>query len=224
MLGIAAGVLATAGAFAMPAAQPAKAAKRAPAPARAALSFTPAAADPRLAAAFARGGLDTGGFRFTPTETRRDNRAVTVVVRARTSRADMSKVASLPATVGLAPIAYNLGAAVGWRRVGIVGDVSRIDMAGQPGGREAADVTVTYSGDRVTGRVKGVVDRSLAGIPLRGEGDRSVALDVGGSYRLTRNLAVTAGVRYRSDRDRLVRLNDDRRDSQAVYVGTAFRF
>lgn len=222
MVGIAAGVLATAGAFAMPAAQPAKAVKRASV--RPALAFTPAAADPRLAAVFARGGLDTGGFRFTPTETRRDNRAVTVVVRARTNRPDTSKVAAVSPMVGLAPIAYNLGAAVGWRRVGIAGDVSRVDMVGQPGGREAADLTVTYAGDRVTGRVKGVVDRSFAGIAPQGTPDRSVALDVGGSYRLTRNLDVTAGVRYRSDRERLVRLNDDRRDSQAVYVGTAFRF
>ena len=46
-----------------------------------------------------------------------------------------------------------------------------------------------------------------------------------GSYSLTRNLDVTAGVRYeRSERERLPRLTDDRRDSQAVYVGTAFRF
>lgn len=225
MIAIAAGVLATAGAVAMPAGRPdrVRVVRHAPAPARAALAFTPAAADPRLAAVFARGGLDTGGFRFTPTDTRRDNRAVTVVVRARSNRVDGGRAALAP-TVGLAPIAYNLGAALGWRRVGIAGDLSRIDLAGQPGGREAADVTVTYSANRVTGRVKGVVDRSFAGMPLPGDRDQSVALDVGGSYRLTRNLDVTAGVRYRSERDRLARLNDDRRDSQAVYVGTAFRF
>ena len=52
----------------------------------------------------------------------------------------------------------------------------------------------------------------------------SYSLDVGGSYSVTRNLDVTAGVRYKSDRDRLERLRDDRRDSQALYVGTAFRF
>jgi hypothetical protein len=47
---------------------------------------------------------------------------------------------------------------------------------------------------------------------------------VGGSYSLTRNFDVTAGVRYKTERDRLERLKDDRLDSQAVYVGTAFRF
>ena len=48
-------------------------------------SFTPAAADPRLAAVFARSGLDTSGFRFTPTDSRRSgSHAVTVAVRALT--------------------------------------------------------------------------------------------------------------------------------------------
>ena len=50
------------------------------------------------------------------------------------------------------------------------------------------------------------------------------SLGVGGSYRLTRNLDVTGGVRYKIQRDRLEPLADQRRDSQAVYVGTAFRF
>jgi hypothetical protein len=49
------------------------------------------------------------------------------------------------------------------------------------------------------------------------------AVDVVSSYRLTKNIDVTAGVRYRSD-DRVEPLTDARRDSQAVYVGTAFRF
>lgn len=224
MIAIAAGVLATAGAVAMPATRTDAVKVARSAPTRAVLAFTPAAADPRLAAAFARGGLDTTGLRFTPTETRRADRAVTVVVRARTNRPDSTKLAALPSTIGLAPVAYNLGAALGWRRVGIAGDVSRVDLAGQPGSREAADVSVSYSGDRVSGRVRGVVDRSLAGIEPKLAPDQSYAVDVGGSYRLTRNLDVTAGVRYRSDRDRLARLSDDRRDSQAVYLGTAFRF
>src|SRR3546814_13183774 len=49
------------------------------------------------------------------------------------------------------------------------------------------------------------------------------AVDVVSSYRLTKNIDVTAGVRYRSE-DRVEPLTDSRRDSQAVYIGTAFRF
>ena len=194
------------------------------APSRATLVFTPAAADARLAAVFARGGLDSSGFRFTPADTGREHRAVTVAVRARTVRPDPTRVAVADSATTLAPIAYNLGVAVGWRRFGIAGDVRRVDMASQPGGREAADVTVTYAGNRVTGRVKAVADRPYAAVAPRVETERSYSLDLGGSYRLTRRLDLTAGLRYRTERDQLVRLDDNRRDSRAVYVGTAFRF
>lgn len=226
---IVAGVFATAGLLSAPALgaaeRPLRIARHLSTPmsVRPSLAFTPAAADPRLAAVFARGGFDTSGFRFTPAETRHDNRAVTVAVRARTNSPDTTRTALAEPTVGLAPIAYNLGVAVGWRRFGVAGVVNRVDLAGLPGGREAADVTVTYAGDRVTGRVKALADRPFAA-SAKIDNDRSYSLDVGGSYRLTRNLDVTAGVRYRSDRDRLVRLDDNRRDSQAVYLGTAFRF
>lgn len=228
VLAIAAGVLATAGPLSAPALGAADGTFRivrhlSTPSVRPSLAFTPASADPRLAAIFARGGFDTSGFRFTPAETRRDSRAVTVAVRARTNRPDATRTALAEPTVGLAPIAYNLGVAVGWRRFGIAGVVNRVDLAGLPGGREAADVTVSYTGDRVAGRVKALADRPFAGAP-KIDNDRSYSLDVGGSYRLTRNLDMTAGVRYRSDRDRLVRLDDNRRDSQAVYLGTAFRF
>ena len=41
---------------------------------------------------------------------------------------------------------------------------------------------------------------------------------------MTRRIAVTGGVRYNIERDRTALVNDNRRDSQAVYVGTAFKF
>ena len=194
--------------------------------ARALSSFTPAAADPRLAAVFARGGLG-GTFRFTPSESRGSAKAVTVAVRTRSNRVPLGveSVAAVSApTVGIAPIAYNLGVAVGWKRFAVSGDVSRVDMAGQPGSRDAADIAVTYAGNRFAGQVRASSDKPGAGAVRLIEGAPSYSLDVGGSYALTRNLDVTAGMRYKSERDRLVRFTDDRRDSQAVYLGTAFRF
>ena len=186
-------------------------------------SFTPADADPRLAAAMARAGLGATSFRFTPTESRRSGaRAVTVAVRSRSNRPEQT--ANVAPTVGLAPIAYSLGAAVGWKRFALSGDVAKIDLAGLPGSRELADVGVSYTGRRASARVSATADRPLADTPRMVAGAEAYSLDVGGSYALTKNLAVTAGVRYRSDRDRLERLRDERRDSQAVYVGTAFRF
>ena len=204
--------------------------KRAPSSVYGIGSFTPAAADPRLAAVFARSGLDTSSFRFTPTDSRRSgSRAVTVAVRARSSRTALAaeRAGSIndgSSSVSLAPIAYNLGVAVGWRRFALSGDVSKVDLAGVPGSREAVDVGLSYSLKRFTGRVKAVADRPLANAPKLVEEAPAYSLDVGGSYRLTRNLDVTAGVRYKAERDRLAQLTDDRRDSQAVYVGTAFRF
>lgn len=187
--------------------------------------FTPAAADPRLAAAFARSGLGASEFRFTPSENRQGNRPVTVAVRARSSQiADAGRAAAVAPTVGLVPVAYNLGVSVGWKRFAVTGDVAKIDLAGQPGGREAADVAVSYSLPRFTGRVQAGADRALPGAPKLVEDGPSYSLDVGGSYSLTRNIDLTAGMRYKSERERLARFSDDRRDSQAVYVGTAFRF
>lgn len=194
--------------------------------ARNAGGFTPAAADPRLAAAFARSGLSNGEFRFTPSETRQGNRAVTVAVRARSSRSaeDAGRLAGSAPTVGLMPVAYNLGVSVGWKRFAISGDVAKVDLAGQPGSREVADIGVSYSLPRFTGRVKAAADKPLPGTSKLIEDGPSYSVDVGGSYSLTRNIDVTAGVRYKSENERLARFADDRRDSQAVYVGTAFRF
>ena len=191
--------------------------------------FTPASADPKLAAVLARSGLGNSGrsnaFRFTPSTSDKSDRAVTVAVRARSSRGDTSdRLATANQAVSLTPIAYNLGVAVGWKRFAVSGDVAKIDMAGAGGSRETVDLGLSYTGKAFSGRVKAQKDRPLANMPRLIADDPSVSVDVGGSYSITRNLDVTAGVRYKSETDRLMPLNDDRRDSQAVYVGTAFRF
>lgn len=197
-------------------------------PSRLSGAFTPAAADPRLAAAIARGGLDEADFRFTPAEAQQDKRAVTVAVRARSSRTaliDTRPAAALAApTVGIAPIAYNLGVSVGWKRFAVSGAVNRIDLGPIPGSRESTDVAVSYRAGRASSRLIAVADRPLDNTPKLTQELPSYSVDVSSSYALTRNLDVTAGMRYRSDRERLARLDDEHRDSQSVYVGTAFRF
>ena len=209
---------------------PVRAIKRASVFARGLGTFTPASADPRLAAIFARGGLDTSGFRFTPSDERRDARAVSVRVMARSSRpivpAGRVAVAAVPATTALQPIAYNLGVAVGWRRFTLGGDVAKVDLAGLPGSRQNADVAVGYAGKRFSGQVKAGSEHPIGNGPRLGEDAPAYSIDVGGSYSLTRRLDVTAGLRYKTERDRLTTTpaTDDRRDSQAVYIGTAFRF
>jgi len=194
---------------------------------RVAGSFTPAAADPKLAALFARSGLDASSFRFTPSESRSGSRSVTVAVRARstlTPPRDTRLAAVATPTVGPAPIAYNLGVSVGWKRFAVTGDTAKVDLVSAPGGRESSDLAFSYAGNRVSGQLRATADRALAGTPSLVAERPSYALDLGGSYSLTRNIDLTAGMRYKSERERLTRREDDRRDSQAVYVGTAFRF
>lgn len=204
-----------------------------PAITRSIATFTPASADPKLAALLARTGISDSEFRFTPSESRRNgSRAVTVAVRARSTIVSSggaqrvgSPIATPEATIGLAPIAYNLGVAVGWKRFALSGDVARLDLAGLPGGRESVSFGVSYAGKRASARLRASADRPLGDTPKLIAEDPSIAIDVGGSYSVARNIDLTAGLRYkRENNNRLDRLSDTRRDSQAVYIGTALRF
>ncbi len=189
-------------------------------------TFTPAAADPRLAAAIARSGLTNSGFRFTPSLSIGKGRAITVAVRTRGANRPTvnERLIATSSAVGIAPVAYDLGVGLGWKRFALQGDIARIDNGPVLGGREIADVGISYNAKKWSTRVQVAAERPIGNVPRAISGDESMALDVGGSYRLTRNLDVMAGVRYKSERYRLERPDDDRRDSQAVYVGTAFRF
>ena len=192
-------------------------------------SFTPAVADPRLAAEFARRGFQTAGMRFTPATASADrSKAIKVAVRARAATVaqasrSVAEASSSPVTA-ITPTGYNLGVAVGWKRFALSGDVAKVQGGPIPGGREAAELGVSYSGKKFTGRVEVGAERSdptqLRVVPV----ESSYSLGVGGSYRIGRNLDVTGGVRYKIQHDRLQPVADERRDSQAVYIGTAFRF
>ena len=208
--------------------QPQKLKRTRPAPSLAAAGLTPAVADPRLAAEFARRGLQLGSFRFTPSSASPGkSKAVRVAVRARAVTPTqavraLAETSASPVTA-ITPTAYNLGAAVGWKRFAISADVAKVDGGPLPGTREAAEVGVSYAGQKFTGRVEVEAARDLSQLRIVPQ-EQSYSVGVGGSYRIGRNLDVTGGVKYKIHRDRLEQLEDDRRDSQAVYVGTAFRF
>jgi hypothetical protein len=189
-------------------------------------SFTPANADPKLAAALAGRGLSLNDFKFTPAPAKGRPSQVRVAIRARAiAPAHTQPADAAPALSALAPTTYNLGVAVGWRRFAVSGDVAKVKSADTAlGGRESAVVGVSYSLKRFTGRVALGAERADGHpLPALRKGD-NVSVDVGGSYSLSRRIALTGGVRYQVERDRLSALKDDRRDSQAVYVGTAFKF
>lgn len=193
-------------------------------------SFTPANADPKLAAALAGKSLALTDFKFTPAPAKGRPSQVRVAIRARTLAPEQNQLAQamIPTTAvsSLTPTGYNLGVAVGWRRFAVSGDVSSVKSADPAaGGRESAVLGVSYSlSNRLSTRVAVGTER-VTGSPVLGlRQTNNVSLDVGSSYSLSRHIALTGGVRYNIESDRLSALQDDRRDSQAVYVGTAFKF
>ncbi|RJY09474.1 hypothetical protein [Aurantiacibacter aquimixticola] len=193
-------------------------------------------------------------MRFTPAAAAVPGaeRAVTVAVRvdAQTAQALASSTniaagrsdASSSTSLNVTPTRYNLGLARGF------GNFTQSST--RPGARSAAlsptrsspqlsrslsDANIpdlsTFAprsrareeDSRFAARVEMDERRSVAARDNRGAvSDQMV--DVQGSYRLTNNLDITAGVRYEQDRDIVPLPEVDQQDSQAVYVGTQFRF
>lgn len=193
-------------------------------------SFTPANADPKLAAALGNSkGLALTDFKFTPAPAKGRPSQVRVAIRARTTSPLQTQLADANASTeamnALTPTTYNLGVAVGWKRFAISGDISSVKDANSAiGGRESAVVGVSYSLKRFTGRLAVGAERTEGRpVPALNKGN-SYSVDVGGSYDLSRQIALTGGVRYNIQHDAPLGLQDQRRDSQAVYIGTALKF
>jgi hypothetical protein len=190
-------------------------------------AFTPAVSDPRLAAALARRGALNNDFRFTTPSER--SRGLRFAIRARADTPIQAGREPGPALASsnsaITPMSYNLGLSVGWRGFAVSGDVAQSDGGLIGGVRESAQVGMSYRATRhITGRVAVAAERAEGAQRIIND-DQAVSLDVGGAYSIARNVDVTAGARYRIARDRLEPIaGDQRRDSQAVYVGTAFRF
>ena len=238
--GVQAVLVGTAFAVSMALVQPALSAKPAPTPkvkidrkkARGIGFFAPAAADARQAALFDRvgGGFADPAFRFTPSGGTA-KRAVTVAIRARSSNRAIGGPAALAQVqpngssinASLAPSAYSLGASLGWKHFALSGDFSRIDGGAVPEGRELADIGLSYSGSKWSTRLLFGAERATDKSTLTGP-DQALSVDLGASLSLTRNLELSGGLRYKTQRERFDLSNDQKLDSQAIYVGTAFKF
>ncbi len=199
--------------------------------------FTPATVDPALAARVAAIS-DEDGFRFTPAGAGsiEQDRVVTVAVRVDQEAAKAINVRkivdALPSArpTGIAAISssrYDLGTARGYksfaRQVELpktVRDLSMPDLAEfEPAGPTAVDEPsrlqprISVEGESIAGRSPNTLDSM-----------DSQTVDVGGSFSLSPNFDVTAGVRLSQERDRLAPLTNSQQDSQAVYVGTQIKF
>ena len=191
-------------------------------------TFTPASADPRLAAAFA--GRSSGDRKFQVHARRRQGPPVAdprrgarrwpgpgAAPRGRSRhRAGRDRADRRPASAS-AP--RSAGSA---SRSAATSPRCRAPIPRSATARARSSASATIS-SKFTGRVALGAERSDGRIAALSQPD-NVSVDVGAAYNLSRRVAVTGGVRYRVDQDRVATLSDQRRDSQAVYVGTAFKF
>lgn len=176
-------------------------------------------------------------------------RVNTDTVRAISMRAgavggsDAGRGASIPS---ISPVAFNLGMARGYQGFGVErGESNTIGRAGSGAGiAGSANRTLPLPGEvrkldmpdlssftpskAKPSRFSATVNLDERQFPVDtvrgGETGSDVSVDVGGAYRVARNLKVTAGLRYSADRNRIAPLTDEEQDAQAVYVGTQFRF
>lgn len=210
-----------------------------PAKASASDFFTPAAVDPDLAARVADKAREKG-LRFTPASSSSalGNATVTVAVRVNKETAKAVSVrAAIDSAPGLGnsiaalqPSKFNLGTARGYqsfarpneRTLELPSNVRNLSVPDisefEPSKPRAADKP-----SRLQPRIE-LQDKAIAGRSLNTLDASEASVDVGGSFRLSKNFDVTAGVRLSQERDRIDPLTDSVQDSQAVYVGTQVRF
>lgn len=198
--------------------------------------FTPASVDPALAARVADKARQRG-IHFTPASAPPVTglRTVTVAVRVDDDAARIVSVRKAPEAlpgraVGIAALDANkfqLGAARG-----VQSFARSVDLSASVRSLAAPDLaqfepSKPASADRPS-RLQPRVefeDREIAGrSPNTLDSVAQENVGVGGSYRVSRNLNVMAGVRYSKERDRLNPLTNSVKDSQAVYVGTQIKF
>ncbi|MEE4452035.1 hypothetical protein [Novosphingobium resinovorum] len=201
-------------------------------------SLAPETTQENLSRAIAMRSLAKGQiFPFTPAGTpNRQDRAVTVAVRVDPEAAQAiivhgpAQVAQNSQDAGrlrMAPTAFNLGVSRGYQNFAQ-------NLVPQAPSRPMAELPDLKRFNLTPGPSKGDESRFSPRISLdekkpSGRAPRTFAIDgseveLGGAYRVTENLDVTAGVRYSQERERLVPLTDGKQDSQAVYVGTQFKF
>ncbi|WP_347302681.1 hypothetical protein V5740_11835 [Croceibacterium sp. TMG7-5b_MA50] len=203
--------------------------------------FTPSAVDPAVADLVAQRGAGRGLDRFTPAGSgeRAARRTVTVAVRVdgdgaarfatvRPAQRSLGAVAATDAgALRIAPTRYNLGVARGFQPFAKPAPVlsQTLSDAAIPNLADFRPADTDTVESRFAARI-GVEENGRsapAARPADPRGDQTV--NVAGSYRLTRNLNVTAGVRYSQQQHRITPAQDvSHKEGQAVYIGTQFSF
>ena len=155
--------------------------------------------------------------------------AASIIVRGAIDRTSRPEPVPGVASLAIAPAAYNLGVAHGYQgfaqnvpSFALAQDVRKIDMPDLSSFKSVAEPSGAPS--RLAPHIA-LDEHDRAGrAPRTLESVGTQTVDVGGSYRLSGTVDVTAGLRYQRDRDRLDTQIDGKTDTQAVFVGTQFKF
>jgi hypothetical protein len=202
-------------------------------------TFTPSGVDSRLAAKFAvTPGATDSRFPFTLAGAEA-NRNRTIIVAARANSRLTAGAVSVRSAIAaaepgagnanglrLATVDYRLTASKGWQGFALPSApklAAKVPLIELGKGNFRLDEG-TKKPSKFSTNIKLDQNREVAP-PARGSaaaGDYK--LDVGGSFSISRKIDVTAGVRYASENDRVLPISDNRKDSEAVYVGTKIRF
>jgi hypothetical protein len=201
--------------------------------------FTPASIDPKLARFVAERATGNAHLmRFTPAGiAEHGKRSVTVAVRVGEDTAQAIQVRSAIASaqdemggasgVRIVSARFNLGLARGYQSFAQPTVLSKkLSDAAIP---DLSSFKPSPAGQAEQSRFESHValahEEKPGVTPRTREALGAQTLDVATSYRLTRNLDVSAGLRYSQDRDRIAPPAEaGPQDSQAFYVGTQVRF
>jgi len=206
--------------------------------------FTPAGVDSRLAEKFAKRQeaaalrSQSGKFQFTPAGLSAGKKTLTVAartvegnavsVRQSASLASMGRGVSRLKKTDFRLTSADMSAGKGWKDLGIVKDsrsavnAPLISDLGKSSFR--LDKGPKKKPSRFSTDIAVAKERKMAPSVQGNAAPDDYQLDVGGSFSISRKIDVTAGVRYKSERDQITPSADNQRDSEAVYVGTKIRF
>lgn len=212
------------------------------------IQFTPSGVDSRLAEihkqrlAEKKSQAVKGNelFRFTPAGLDKiSNRTLTVAARTN-DVVEAVTVKNIAATgnAGLGPIAalqktkYSLKQDKGWKGFELsalpkiladdkLGQLNRISV---PSIEFKLDDGKNDKPSKFSTSMKIAKPNDAAPSPLGNAAGEDYVLNLGGSFSISKRIDLTAGVRYDRQSDIPLSSNDDREDSEAVYVGTKIRF
>jgi hypothetical protein len=198
-------------------------------------SFTPVTNDDRLAKAYAQAARasQSRGFRFTPTSGSISGRSLTILVRAPGANDVGGSSERVLPNLGVTPVAYKLGVTKGLAQFSTG---ARLDPAipdpviEHKVAEPVANYVLHPKKDRFSANLQLENREQTATAPTDDTpatlgSEQSYAVDVSSSYSLTKNLNLQAGLRFKGPANRLApTVTDQAQDSQAVYVGTTFKF